>query len=736
MKTQFFLKRMIERKQALFSMALVSLLVFSGLALFSHALNQTLRSGIDEELMNIAMQSRLVFEEKIKGRFAGLQMLASSMGAGNRDAVMGAIIKQNESLSQYRKLGAISVLGEHLYGDRIGEENLPLLLDTFRGKVNLTYLGQIGPQAEETILISVPVMHENNIRGAVYGILQGKALRNIFDSSYFGEGGFTFCSANTFRSLLFATSESAQNEQIARELMNNPYNLQQLAVLNQKLYYKGKGVEKFVYQGADYLMASLPLLQMPGWYSNSLIPEKNITRVADRVLIFSVICFLFLALLFLLSFWVMGANERKNQREIYRLAYMDELTGLPNWEKLKKEAQQSPVPMMLAIIDTKDFNKLNAIAGRNYGDQLLIRQARLLERLIGDDEYLGRVRDDTFALYLKESKETTFRLERIMEEMSHVSDDFSLQIACGVAGVRPPECLSDDVLGRSFSALRLAKEPDGTNANRCTFYDAGIENTLLIDKQLQNDLPDALLREDLEVWLQPKARLADGAWVGAEALVRWNHPQYGRIAPNRFISLLEKSGQIDRLDHYMLSKVCSLLRRWLDEGKAALPISVNLSRAHLAKETLVQDMLAIIHQHDIPLKLLELELTESAFLEDGKRLMSVMRELSDTGFILSLDDFGSGYSSLTQLLQLPVSTLKIDKGFIDTWEAQHNSVLIAGVVSIAHQLRLKTLAEGVETTEQVEMLKSVGCEYAQGYHYSRPITVAEFEHLVYRKPQA
>ena len=169
----------------------------------------------------------------------------------------------------------------------------------------------------------------------------------------------------------------------------------------------------------------------------------------------------------------MGANERKNQREIYRLAYMDELTGLSNWEKLKKDAQQCLVPMMLAIIDTKDFNKLNAIAGRNYGDQLLIRQARLLERLIGDDEYLGRVRDDTFALYLKESKETTFRLERIMEEMSHVSDDFSLQIACGVAGVRPPECLSDDVLGRSFSALRLAKEPDGTNANRCTFYDAG-----------------------------------------------------------------------------------------------------------------------------------------------------------------------------------------------------------------------------------------------------------------------
>ena len=176
MKTQFFLKRMIERKQALFSMALVSLLVFSGLALFSHALNQTLRSGIDEELMNIAMQSRLVFEEKIKGRFVGLQMLASSMGAGNSEAVMASIIKQNESLRQYRKLGAISVLGEHLYGDRIGEENLPLLLDTFRGKVNLTYLGQIGPQAEETILISVPVMHENNIRGAVYGILHGQHL--------------------------------------------------------------------------------------------------------------------------------------------------------------------------------------------------------------------------------------------------------------------------------------------------------------------------------------------------------------------------------------------------------------------------------------------------------------------------------------------------------------------------------------------------------------------------------
>ena len=150
----------------------------------------------------------------------------------------------------------------------------------------------------------------------------------------------------------------------------------------------------------------------------------------------------------------------------------------------------------------------------------------------------------------------------------------------------------------------------------------------------------------------------------------------------------------------------------------------------------MQDMLAIIRLHDIPLKLLELELTESAFLEDGKRLMSVMRELAETGFILSLDDFGSGYSSLTQLLRLPVSTLKIDKEFIDTWEARRNSVLIEGVVSLAQRLRLKALAEGVETAEQVEMLKSVGCEYAQGYHYSRPITVAEFEGLVYRRPTA
>ena len=720
------------KKQALFSMVLVSMLVFVALAVFSHTLYRTLRSGVDEELIHIATQGRQVFEEKIKGRFAGLSMLASSLGVDNGEATMATIIEQNESLRQYTRLGAVSVLGERLYGTPISEELRTQLLDTFRGKLNVTYLGELEPQ-EDAILISVPIIRDNNIQGAVFGILQGHALRNSFDSAHFGDSGFTFCSANTFKSLLLSGNESEQNERLARELMNEPYNLQQLAALNQKLYYKGKGVEEFVYQGTEYLMATLPLPMMPGWYTNSLIPAKKISHVADRVLILSVLCFLFLASLFLISFWIMGANERRNQAEIYRLAYLDELTGLGNWEKLKKEAQECAAPMVLAIMDTKEFNKLNAIAGRDYGDQLLVRQARLLEQAIAEGEFVCRVRDDTFAVYLKDSGNVSERLLGIMAEMSRVSDDFSLQIACGIAALYPPEVLSGNVLGRSISALRLAKEPDGTNANRLAFYDAEVESTLLVDKQLQNDLPDALLRNELEVWLQPKARLADGAWVGAEALVRWNHPQYGRISPNRFISLLEKSGQIDKLDHYMLSAVCTLQRRWLDEGMKTLPISVNLSRAHLAKETLVQDMLAIIRHHDIPLSLLELELTESAFLEDGKRLMNIMRELSETGFILSLDDFGSGYSSLTQLLQIQVTTLKIDKGFIDTWEAQRNSVLIEGVVSIARQLHLKTLAEGVETAEQVEMLKAAGCEYAQGYHYAKPLTIADFERFIQRE---
>ena len=600
----------------------------------------------------------------------------------------------------------------------------------------VTYLEKNETQAEDAILISVPIKNGNNIQGAVYGILQGKAMRRIFDSTHFSNGGFTFCTANTFHSVLLSETESDKNETVVRELMNNPYNIQQLSSLNQKLYYNGKGVETFIHNDVEYLMASLPLPLMSGWYTNSLIPAKEITHIFNRVIIISVICFLFLALLFLFSFWVMGANERKNQAEIYRLAYMDEMTGLGNWEKLKKDAGNCNEPMMLAIIDIKEFNKINAIIGRDYGDRLLVRQAHLLQHILDEGEYVCRIRDDTFGLYLRDEQGIRFRLQAIIDEMSRMTDDFSLQIACGATVVFPSEELSSIVLGRGISALRLAKEHDANCANRCVFYDAEVENSLLVDKQLQNDLPDALLREELEVWLQPKARLADGVWVGAEALVRWNHPEFGRISPVRFISLLEKSGQIDALDHYMLAKVCRLQRRWLDEGKTPLPISVNLSRAHLAKETLVQDMLSIIRHHDIPLKLLELELTESAFLEDSKRLMNVMRELSETGFILSLDDFGSGYSSLTQLLQLPVTTLKFDKGFIDTWEANKNSVLIDGVISIARQLKLKILAEGVETIEQIEMLKMAGCEYAQGYYYSKPLTVDDFENIVYLKTRA
>lgn len=262
-------------------------------------------------------------------------------------------------------------------------------------------------------------------------------------------------------------------------------------------------------------------------------------------------------------------------------------------------------------------------------------------------------------------------------------------------------------------------------------YNDEFRNKLIREQAITDSMENALAEKQFMVYFQPKNNLADDSMVGAEALVRWIHPVWGFVSPIEFIPLFEKNGFIRRLDEYVWDFVCSKLREWIDKGYKVVPVSVNVSRADIYQPFLVDYFCDLIEKYNIDPSMLHLEITESAYKENPEQIIKTVEELRQYGFIIEMDDFGSGYSSLNMLGKMSLDILKLDMQFIRNEMAKpvECSILI-DIVNMAHRLHLGVVAEGVETEEQKERLKSVDCDYAQGYYYSRPVPVNEYEHML------
>lgn len=253
------------------------------------------------------------------------------------------------------------------------------------------------------------------------------------------------------------------------------------------------------------------------------------------------------------------------------------------------------------------------------------------------------------------------------------------------------------------------------------------------DPDLLRDFPDALKNKDFKIYLQPQYNYESGKIIGAEALVRWVHPKRGLIMPNTFIRPLEHRGLITQLDRFVWEEACSFIRKTIDSGVEPIPISVNVSVMDLRQCDIVEIFVDLIDRYAIPVQLLQLEITESTYMENPARISSLVSELQQRGFSVEIDDFGSGYSSLNTLKNIACDVLKLDMGFIDNnVVGSRGGNILNSVVRMAHWLKTPVIAEGVETYEQAEYLKSIGCVFMQGYYFARPMSVEDFQqHMNY-----
>lgn len=414
----------------------------------------------------------------------------------------------------------------------------------------------------------------------------------------------------------------------------------------------------------------------------------------------------------------------------------DSLTNLYTKEAfygyVERYLKNSKLEFDIIGLNIERFKLINNIFGMKEGDKLLKFIANLIERKFADYKIIcSRAVADQFYIFINRDA----KYEKILYEIEKEIKSYNLNIEILMHfGIYEIKNLKDPV-SIMCDRVKLAIDSIKGKYNILySYYDDEIIEKIMAEQQLLNCMEESLENKDFKVYLQPKTNLITGEVVGAEALIRWIHKDLGFITPNRFIPLFEKNGFITNIDMFVLERVCFVIKNWLERDIKPIKISINLSRVDIYNPNLINMMMVIIDKYQVPIKYISLEITETSYTENSKQLITVVKQLKKIGFNIEMDDFGSGYSSLNMLEELPIDVLKLDMKFLETSSKTKNNIGILNfVVSLAKWLDLSLIVEGVETLEQVNYLKSIGYVYGQGYYFSKPMPENDFEEYLLKK---
>jgi len=432
-----------------------------------------------------------------------------------------------------------------------------------------------------------------------------------------------------------------------------------------------------------------------------------------------------------------AAREQAEQRLVFEVSH-DSLTGLPKREvfldragQAIRRAERENSGLAVMLVKAGRYRSVVSAFDHSAGDALVKEIGARLQRSLRAGDTVARIGNNDFAVLvsdLGEEQNAAPLAEKLLASLSPPLEVCGHQVyADAVIGIClcPRDGAAADILLRNAEAAVAGAQSEGANALQ--FYSAQMNQYASERLALEVDFHRAVNAGEMRVFLQPKANLRDGRICGAEALVRWQHPQHGLLAPSRFIGLAEETGLIVPLSEWIIREVCGQIAKWQAVEGTCVPVAVNISPRHLRHANLVPLIRDCLRTHDISADMLEVEITESVLLTDGEASIDVLKQLRSLGLHLALDDFGTGFSSLSYLRRLPVDCVKIDQSFVrDITTNPENAAICSAIVSLAHALRLRVIAEGVETEGQFSYLRNLGCDEMQGYYLHRPMPADEF----------
>jgi len=433
---------------------------------------------------------------------------------------------------------------------------------------------------------------------------------------------------------------------------------------------------------------------------------------------------------------------RSNYDHIEFLAYHDVLTGLPNKIAFTDYingvlSSSNKVDKMHAIyfFDLDNFKTINDTLGHEYGDDLLIRTAQILQSIIDGKGLLARAGGDEFLLFYEDIKSVSEAVDLAAQIIKHFQEPIELNndivfmsMSIGIA-IYPDNGLTPNALIKN-SDIAMYKSKD-TGKNKYTIFNSMMEEELNRHTLIIDILRSAIENNELYIRYQPLVDLQTNQIIGLEALARIDSEKLGPLSPSEFIPIAEESGLIVKISNWIIREACLFNKKLLDRGITSLVVSVNISSIHLNRPEFIKTISNILDETQLPPNLLELELTESTLVSSVMDAASLLSQLHKLGVKVSLDDFGTGYSSLNYLTRMPINTLKIDKSFIDNISYNDKDAYIANtIIQLAHRLNIKVVAEGVETKEQLELLRQQNCDMIQGHIISKPLLQEEIIDLI------
>lgn len=500
----------------------------------------------------------------------------------------------------------------------------------------------------------------------------------------------------------------------------------------------------FTYEGKSYPFLLEPM-GLNGWYLFCVNTGEGLGAAtgSSNLVIGAMFVVLLLLLLLLMA---RGYRLLRNYNlELRRLAYYDPLTGAENMTRFQQRlvAAMGSTGGSIAALSIRQFPFITEIFGKERANRLLIQVKETADRHLQKDEFFCRDSGDVFYLFLADTDQSTIRsrLNGLMDDLEHNAEismiDYQLAFYCGVvpspAG-EDPEATADHMLTSVLFALDRAK---GGYTSTIWFFDTELHKKEELENYIETHMHQALLDGEFRMFLQPKKDLRRGVLAGAEALVRWTTAEGKVIFPDQFIPLFERNGFCVKLDLYMVEQACRQIRSWLDRGIEPIPISVNQSKLLFFEPDYVQTLTDLTQNYGIPSHYITLEILEGLALENVNALNEKIVQLQAAGFRISLDDFGSGFSSLNTLGSLKIDELKLDRAFLlgmASQEQERVRLIMKEVVQIARALSISTVAEGVETAEDEQLIQEINCDFGQGYLYSRPISAADFDQAFMNAP--
>jgi diguanylate cyclase (GGDEF)-like protein len=432
------------------------------------------------------------------------------------------------------------------------------------------------------------------------------------------------------------------------------------------------------------------------------------------------------------------AQLREHQERLYHAVHHDTLTNLPNrmllqdrLSRMMLKAKRNKTYVAILFLDLDRFKKINETLGHDIGDQLLLEVSKRLKNCIRKSDTVARIGGDEFGVILDDLRDVKFVAvvaRKFLQALSKpiIIQEYELYATSSIGiSLYPDDGEDEDVLFRcADTALYRAKD---AGKNNYQYYTPDMNTRAFEFLLMESGLRKAVENDELVVFYQPLINLENNKLIGMEALLRWQHPEKGMISPGDFIPLAEETGLIEPIGEWVLQAACAQNKKWQDAGYPPVKVSVNMSSRQFNKKNLVEMVNETLEKTGLSPEYLGIEITESVIMQDVKSTITKLKKLHGMGICLSIDDFGTGYSSLSYLKLFPIDFLKIDRSFVFNISSDSTDAAIAAsVILLAHSMELKVVAEGVETSEQLELLRGQGCDYVQGFLFSKPLAAEEF----------